>query len=288
MIVLVLKDGLGNQLFQYAAAKALASSLNTKLKLDISSYKYNTLREYSLCHFMIEEEFVSAFERLFFKIRLRLYSFSGISGKKGQAVKFLQNDFQYSSLIGQVKNNTWIEGYWQSEKYFQSIAATLRKELVVKDNENPYCQLLLLKIRSTNAVSIHVRRGDYVSDSKVNNAHGVCTLDYYRQAVQIIKEQIKNPVFFIFSDEIDWVKQYLIISGDEVVYVEGKDNKDYDELRLMFSCKHNIIANSSFSWWGAWLNTNPGKLVVAPQRWTQDGYYYNPDIIPENWIRINA
>lgn len=286
MINLLLKDGMGNQLFQYAAARALAEKLNTQLRIDISSFKYNPLREYSLHHFNIEERFVSPLDLFWFRSQLRLFSLFGKNNKYLRQIKFSQEGHHYFPLLDTVKDNTWIEGYWQSEKYFLSIEDIIRKEFVVKEPVNAYCAAVLDRINATNSVSLHVRRGDYVNDPAINALHGVCSISYYKKAISILKDKISNPVFFIFSDDMDWVKSHLPIDAAEVVYVDDADNKDYDDLRLMYSCKHNIIANSSFSWWGAWLNANPGKIVIAPKKWTQSGYY-NPDLIPEKWITID-
>lgn len=286
MIRLLLKDGLGNQMFQYAAARALAEKLNTQLQIDISSFKYNSLREYSLHHFNIEQHFVSLLQSFLFRCKLRLFSLAGKNNRYLQRIKFSQKGHHYSPLIDAVTDNTWIEGYWQSEKYFLSIEDIIRKEFVVKEPIDAYCASILDKINTTNSISLHVRRGDYVNDPAINALHGVCSIGYYNKAISIMKGKIDNPTFFIFSDDIDWVKSHLYIDGTEVIYVDHENKKDYDDLRLMYSCKHNIIANSSFSWWGAWLNINTEKIVIAPEKWTASAYY-NPDLIPEKWLTID-
>jgi hypothetical protein len=124
-----------------------------------------------------------------------------------------------------------------------------------------------------------------VANKNANAHHGTCTLDYYHEAIKIMKEKIKNPYFFIFSDDIPWVKENLKIDGD-AFFITGKKIKDHEEMFLMSRCKHNIIANSSFSWWGAWLNNNPEKIVIAPKRWFNNEKINTSDLVPDNWLRI--
>ena len=140
------------------------------------------------------------------------------------------------------------------------------------------------KISQVNAVSLHVRRGDYISDKK-NAFIGVCTLDYYKTAIEKIKTQVDNPVFFVYSDDINWVKNNLVIDKTAVFVNHNRGQESYNDMHLMSLCKHNIIANSSFSWWGAWLNTSPDKIVIAPKQWfanMQD----TSDLLPDNWLKM--
>jgi hypothetical protein len=137
-----------------------------------------------------------------------------------------------------------------------------------------------------SAVSIHVRRGDYVSDAGTNRFHGTCSVDYYHDAVDRISGFAPASHFFVFSDGIDWAKENLRLR-QPVTYVDFNDGeKNYEDLRLMSLCKHHIIANSSFSWWGAWLNPNPDKIVIAPKKWFNDPSINTDDLIPNSWLRL--
>ena len=142
------------------------------------------------------------------------------------------------------------------------------------------------QISSSTPVSIHIRRGDYVNDSHTNSVHGTCGLDYYQNAMKLISGRVDKPTFFCFSDDIEWAKNKLHAQYP-IIYVDhnGLDNASED-MRLMSQCKHNIIANSSFSWWGAWLNSNPDKIVIAPTKWFQKEDYDTRDLIPAGWIRL--
>ena len=141
-------------------------------------------------------------------------------------------------------------------------------------------------MNAASSVSVHVRRGDYVNDPKTNAYHGTCSLDYYKKAVEIIRNKVKDPVFFIFSDDAEWVKKNFNIDEQQVLVSEPEKLSLTEELKLMASCRHSVVANSSFSWWGAWLNNNNEKMVIAPQKWFADPLIDTSDLIPSAWIRI--
>lgn len=178
----------------------------------------------------------------------------------------------------------FVDEYYQNEKYFIDIADEIKKEFVLKNDFSAKAKEYLQRIENSNSVSLHIRRGDYVANKKINAYHGVCGLDYYNEAMKIIKEKINNPIFFVFSDDIHWAEENL--KGTEFVFVSCPEIEDVEELILMSKCKHNIIANSSFSWWGAWLNKNPEKIVIAPKRWFNDKKAEQINIAPANWLRI--
>ena len=151
------------------------------------------------------------------------------------------------------------------------------------DEEN---QKVLDKIKSTNSISLHIRRGDYVIKKRYQEVYAECTLDYYKRGVEEITKRYENPTLFIFSDDPDWVKANLKLDYESVYVDINSGEKSYADMRLMSSCNHNVIANSSFSWWGAWLNNNPEKIVIAPEKWFKDDSINQKDVIPESWIRI--
>jgi hypothetical protein len=182
-------------------------------------------------------------------------------------------------------NNIHLDGYWQSEKYFIDITDTLRLDFTLKKEMEVKARDLYEKIKNKNSVSLHIRRGDYLS-SKFSSIYPVLSIDYYSRALKVIKDKIKDPQIFVFTDDIEWVKDNLDIPV-QIEFVSGqKDINANEELILMSQCRHNIIANSSFSWWGAWLNSNPEKIVIAPSHWLYVDSYKIDDLVPKKWIKI--
>lgn len=287
--------GMGNQLFQYAAGKAVSIKKGKEFKLDVSGYENQdaiiTPRSYALNVFNIEEKFSSAGEVGNF-LRNKDRKRAGFFGKfllkffdKNEAEYFVEPRFTFNSEVFDFEEPLYLEGYWQTEKYFKDVADVIRNEFTLKDEYFVDGKEITQKIKSCGAVSLHIRRGDYVTSATTNKFHGICSLDYYEKAIKYIADSVKNPYFFVFSDDIEWVKQNLKINHP-VEYVSDRVLKDYEELILMSYCKHNIIANSSFSWWGAWLNSNPEKIVIAPKQWFADASVDTSDVVPESWIRI--
>ena len=186
----------------------------------------------------------------------------------------------------ELKGDIYIEGYWQTEKYFKNIEHTIKKDFTFKTKPDKNNQSLLNQIKNCNAVAIHVRRGDYVKNPVANRILGVCNLDYYNKCINLIIRKINNPHFFIFSDDPKWTINNLNIDFPATYVSHNGSDKGYEDLRLMSNCKHQIIANSSFSWWGAWLNNNPNKVVMAPKKWFNDLSINTEDLIPESWVKI--
>lgn len=291
MIISKLIGGLGNQMFQYAAGRRAAFINKTFLKLDISGYKNQegmTKREYLLNCFNICEEFASISE------------INKLKGKNNLLQKILRKNypiidnrtfiiekhFHFSPNILKTSNNVYLEGYWASEKYFKDIEDIIRQDFTFKFKPDLENKKLIEKIKNCMSISIHVRRGDYVSVKKTHECHGVCSLEYYKKAINLITAQVKKPHFFIFSDEPEWIKQNLKLKYPNTIIDYNFHKKDYEDLRLISLCKHNIIANSSFSWWGAWLNNNQNKIVIAPKKWFKDSSINTADLIPKSWLRV--
>ena len=186
----------------------------------------------------------------------------------------------YNPLVFRL-DNVYLTGYWQSEKYFASIDEDIRQMYRFPDIYSDYQRNMLENIRNTNSVSVHVRRGDYLLHPEI---YGTVSLEYYRKAMRYIQERRENVSFYLFTDDIVWARENF--KGKNIVIIE--DNKDLLtgnlDMSLMAHCKDNIIANSSFSWWGAWLNDNPGKIVVAPEKWEKNKCMR--DIRCEGWIKI--
>jgi len=271
MIITRLIGGLGNQMFQYAVGRRAAHKHKTELKLDISWFKNPEgaiKRDYLLNVFNIEEDFASKEEINKLK-----------SKNRGLLTLF------YKKIL-KINDNTYLEGYWQSEKYFKDIENIIRKEFTFKDKPDAANQKIISRIKNCDSVSIHIRRGDYIFDETTNKYHGVCGLDYYSNSVAMIVKKVKNPYFFIFSDDIKWVKQNLHLKFPCVYVDYNIGKKDYEDMRLMSNCQHNIIANSSFSWWGAWLNQYKNKIIIAPKKCFRDKSIDTTDLIPQPWIKI--
>lgn len=291
MIIVRLFGGLGNQLFQYAAGRRIAHTNNTALKLDISWFEKESNRKYKLNKFNIIGDVASNQEIA--KLKKLGNNLVDITSRSVEWLKpyykrtlIKERFYHFDSHILDVGSNAYLDGYWQSERYFNDIPDIIRREFTLKtgiDNVNkPNYRL----ITSMNSVSIHVRRGDYVSDKKVNEFHGICSIEYYHKAIEQITKVISEPSFFVFSDDPTWVKDNLNIPYPTTVITNNGIDNDYEDLRLMSLCKHHIIANSSFSWWGAWLSTDREKIVIAPSKWFNNTDMDTCDLIPNSWVRI--
>ncbi len=317
MIIIRITSGLGNQLFQYATARSLANRHNTIVKIDTIYYYDNKLRNFALDLFQIPINKVTIHDLL------KIYPLEGILllllkpiiGKRAtgkiilwieQRILRYQSNYNKPSVNNQslikkniliqryyhfdeeiinAKNNIYMIGYFQSWKYFHNIRQVLIKEIELK---KPFLNLknLLEKIVNCEAVSIHVRRGDYYSDPNNRRLFEVFDLCYFQNAINLIKKKIVSPIFFIFSDDIEWVKKNLKIS-EQIEFIENCNiDNPAEDLILMSKCKHNIISNSSFSWWSAYLNQNPDKIIIAPKKWLTANEYNTKDLLLPEWIKI--
>jgi hypothetical protein len=213
------------------------------------------------------------------RFRLRLYKMIGV-----YTVSVPENFIYYPEVFNFEHTNQLFRGTWQSEQYFKHAVAEVRNSLTF----NP--SLLSAKtaemkqsIRTSNSVSIHIRRGDYLSDQYANGFAGVCTMDYYNKAIEYIKSKVGEPHFYVFTDDPEWVTKNFLIKNATYVQNNAGDNS-WQDMYLMSQCKHNIIANSSFSWWAAWLNANTNKIVIAPKKWWR--LFDRDDVVPNEWIRM--
>ncbi len=277
--------GLGNQMFQYAFYKSLAE-MGHEVKLDLGGFDYyhrhngyELDKVFNLSYKEATREevelFVSGIPGVISNIKKRFFN------KKA----YVERDISYKEEVFNIDGEVYYEGYWQSEKYFQCIRDLILKSYkfrVPLDGKNLDVSQ---KIQTENSVGIHVRRGDYITNYDAARLHGgICDTAYYMRAVKTIGEKVPNPTYYIFSDDKEWVKENLRI-GNNLHYVDWNYGEDsYRDMQLMSMCKHNIIANSSFSWWGAWLNRNPEKIIVAPLRWFNKREA--KDIVPQNWLRV--
>jgi AAA+ ATPase superfamily predicted ATPase len=279
MVFVSLSGGLGNQMFQYACGLSYSKRNNETLILETSELQNDGKREYALGAFNINNTCISSnpHEFSFFK-RLTLGIFGNIIDVKEKV------EFKFDSDFNRIKGQKRLIGYWQNQKYFEAFKEEILSVFTLSKPGKAYCTLSE-KYTSQNTVSIHVRRGDYVSELHTNQVHGTCSLDYYNEAIKRIKED--NPLteftFLIFSDDKAWSKDaFSFLENKEII----EQLTDSEELILMSQCKHNVIANSSFSWWAAWLNKNKNKTVIAPQKWFAKDLHDTSELIPEKWIKI--
>src|SRR5687768_5292031 len=285
MVITKIIGGLGNQLFQYAAGRTLAHVNNTILKLDVSFFEEYEFRNFDLLNFTTNVDFATKqeienlmpahnFEKAFQYL-------SPLKKRTYHRERYFHFDERFLNLGA----NVFLKGYFQSEKYFLPAKEIIRNELTFKENAIERVKEFSLELNERNSVSIHIRRGDYEKDPAIAKRHGTLSAGYYRSAIEIIKTKIRHPRFYLFSDDMDWATKNLQLP--DLVCVSNEISKTHiEDFYLMSQCHHNIIANSSFSWWGAWLNNNAGKIVIAPDKWFNKGPKDTQDIIPAEWYKI--
>ena len=253
MITVKLQGGLGNQMFQYAFGRAKSLEEHTGLALDMSHYQRAGSRSFELDQFNIHASVAR--------------------------VPWFRRFFNFK--------NSYVEGYWQSETYFKNYADIVRADFTLKKPLSAGAQKIAMAMKASDGaetVSVHIRRGDYLSP-KHTRIFSVCGQEYYEAAMKIIAEKVANPRYFVFSDDIAWA-QTLPFSYGTVFIKKEYGLEPCEELVLMSRAQHHIIANSSFSWWGAWLGTNPNKIVIAPKKYYKDESVNTSDWTPPSWIRI--
>ncbi|MEK7575016.1 MAG: alpha-1,2-fucosyltransferase [Patescibacteria group bacterium] len=287
MIIVKLQGGLGNQMFQYALGRNLSLIHNVPFKIDYSYLKTSNQsnRSFKLDGFQIRTEEATQKE---------VTSYTGLNQKildrfrTSSNKKHIKESFHGFNEYVLRRGDGYFDGHWnmQSEKYFHPNETAIRKDFQLTKPFGADAQKIAETIAKEPAsVSLHIRRGDYVSISKVSEVHGVLPLSYYETACEKILDKFPNAHFFIFSDDIAWAKENFP-NKYRVSFVSDPEITDHEELILMSMCLHNIIANSTFSWWGAWLNQNPEKIVVAPTPWFQSSTHNTDNIVPDNWWKI--
>lgn len=300
MICVQLRGGLGNQMFQYACGRALALKNNSDLCLDCSNLvsednESNTIsRNYELGVFNIQERVANENDlmecRLSFRYRINiiLNKFLGLPIFFSETGMFEKEFNRYNKNIEKMSDHAFLIGYWQSERYFKTYESFIRNDFRFKLPLEGRNLELANQMINCNSVGLHVRRGDYISNATTFNTHGTCSLDYYRRAINIIIKQVREPIIFVFSDDQEWVRENLNF-GIQMIFVSNNyGGNSFLDMQLMSLCKHNIIANSSFSWWGAWLNANSDKIVIAPKQWfaDKDLNAITTDLLPTEWKKI--
>jgi hypothetical protein len=276
-------------MFQYAAGFAVAKRIGARLLLDVAALS-SRMSHYG---FELPTTFVGEFDvatrrdlaavlgwRTAVRNLLARRRFSWFPSAR----MVVEPQFAYSPVLTSVGSSRYLAGYWQSEAYFAGVSSEIRRSYAFVA-PNPANADAARRMADCQSVSLHVRRGDYATNSRIAAVHGVCGPEYFKLAIDLIRSRIGNPRFFVFSDDLTWCKQSLeLLPTTEFVSINS-DRQSFNDMRLMSLCKHNIIANSTFSWWGAWLNANPQKIVVAPKRW----FATDEDVsttYPESWVKL--
>jgi len=266
MIIVNLIGGIGNQLFQYAAARYLSHLKSVELKLNLSAFETYKLHRYSLRNFNIKAGVASAEE------------------VSDSSFIYHEKSFNFDPQLKELPSDVLLKGYWQSEKYFLEIEQLIREELQILIPLRALNKAAADEIQDTQSVSLHIRRGDYVTNEDTLAYHGICDLAYYDRGIKMISARVAKPHFFIFSDDPEWAMQNLKTGYNTTYVTHNNAETNYEDLRLMSLCQHQIIANSTFSWWGAWLNMNREKIVIAPKKWFNKPALNAADLIPRSWI----
>lgn len=289
MIIVRIFQGLGNQMFQYAFARALSLRNHVSFKLDTSYFDlYSEHRQYGLNRFNIIENLATNEEIYIIRNGIKTNRIHNYFFRRLLALKpyykqpyLLENLSHFDKNLLKINSDTYIEGYFTSELYFHDFAEQIRGDFSFKKEPDETNSRLICEMQKENSVCISIRRGDFVN----NPMHDVCDLGYYHGAVDLIKERVNNLSLYIFSDDMAWVQQHF---RPDVThrFITHNFPDFYEDFRLMQNCKHHIIPNSTFSWWAAWLCRNPNKIVIAPQRWlnTKDIDYSH--YLPYSWTKI--
>ncbi|MDH7942939.1 alpha-1,2-fucosyltransferase [Pseudohongiella sp. SYSU M77423] len=290
IVIANITGGLGNQMFQYAAAKSLSLSLGFNLYICIDSYalkkQHNGYELNSV--FDIETPALSRSDLAKYLGRICSTYVIRQSLARMKYCRYLNKSFinehylsRQKHLITSRRPYYYLHGYWQSDKYFQ-LHETEIKKIFSFEKAKKLCMEHAQQIEDTNSVSIHVRRGDYVTNQKANKLHGQCSLDYYKKAIEHMLQSHKNCTFFVFTDTPEWAREHIKANGAPMKFVHYTGKNAYVDMYLMSICRHNIIANSSFSWWAAKLNENIQKTVIAPYNWFNKKETPT-DLLPKTW-----
>lgn len=288
MIVSRLCGGLGNQLFQYAAARRLALRHDAELVLDASWYPVanDPDRAYSLDAFRvaartIRDGWLTAHVVEAWRRALRFVG----RAPAGLRLRYVpQRHFHFDPAILELGDDVFLDGYWQSERYFADVEPVIREELQLAAPLSAESGRLATHIAAGASASIHVRRGDYAAIPSTREFHGLCSPAYYDRAMRLIEEREPTVRYFVFSDEPDWAEAKLPLRRATVV--RHNSRRPWEDLWLMSACDHHIVANSSFSWWGAWLGSRDDAVTVAPERWFAVDDLDTRDLLPPAWVRL--
>jgi hypothetical protein len=288
-VIVRLVGGLGNQMFQYAAGLAVARKTGGQLLLDVDFVRHGvTLREFELDQAFVgpfllassDEKRAALGWRASFR---RAFGRPSLSFLWGSRV-VVERSFDFSPVLTHLAPPVYLVGYWQSERYFLDVAQEVREKFRF-DSPDAANAVLLNEIDACESVAVHVRRGDYAANSVVTTHHGLCPPSYYESAAKWLLDRKPSLRFFLFSDDLEWTRENVRLPADCVYVDVNRDGASFNDMRLMSRCRHQVIANSTFSWWAAWLNPSPEKLVIAPKRWFASGNEAT-SICPHTWVRL--
>lgn len=294
-ITIKLQGGLGNQLFQYATGRALSIATGANLVLDLyhlcstqAFSRLETPRAYALHPYLVRAELLQPADNLLHAIlpsRVKRFLWSDIHYRKYNCS--FGEDFVVPNIKARLSEQlpVLLDGFFQNEQYFSPIRQVLLEELQLQEALPLAYREWVAQATATNSVAVHIRRGDYVHNPSAAAFHGVLTETYYREAFNLISQKLDNPSYFFFSDDIDWVAgKFGDIPGS--IFVKSSASTPHLDLELMRLCRHQVIANSSFSWWGAWLNQYDDKIVIGPKNWFTDPAENAKIVLPGTWLRI--
>jgi hypothetical protein len=288
MIISRIYGGMGNQMFQYAYGRMLSLKHKSKFKIyfdncglgwaehskQLALIKFNIqadiATEIDRAQFICDSKTI--FKKIVHKVKRVLLGLHYIGD--GAAV----HKFHYEAL--NAPNNSYTDGFWQSEIYFKELASTIRNDFSIKEPLSDHAKKIEQQILNSNAISIHVRRGDYLEQTAT---YMICDMDYYNNAFAVIKNKVSNPIIYAFSNDAEWVKENFKF---DVPVVVVENTQAYEDMHLMSVCKHHISSNSTFGWWGAWLNPNPDKIVILPKHWLRDETINTDHYTADGWIRL--
>lgn len=289
MKIVKILGGLGNQMFQYALYLALKEKFpDEEIKIDISCFRGYPLHN----GFELDDIFSLDYQTATWKDILKVaYPYPNYRcwqiGKyimpKRKTMCIERADLFFDVSLLQQRGDKYYDGYWQHEEYFNFARDSIMSAFAFSEVENGRNQDIINKVSLQNSVAIHIRRGDYVKHPLFK---GICDIGYYKSAIIYMKEHVDPDLYCVFSNDIEWCESNLssLLPPDRTVYVSWNNGKQsYIDMQIMSRCKHNIVANSSFSWWGAWLNQNANKVVLAPHKWSNANIQ---DPVPNSWIRI--
>jgi len=288
MVIVKIFAGLGNQMFQYAFAKSLQKK-GYEVKIDLAFDDTNItnpsqiFNSFGIDKYNIDLPVCSKRDRKKFKTNIPKF-LRKIVGYKSKIIR--ERGFNYNSSYLNPEDENYMIGFFQSEKYFKNIRSLLLKEFTIQGDTSNYYKTLAKKITNTNcSCSIHIRRGDYLSDRYVKTHH-VCDLEYFIRAISVVESKYLDVVFFVFSDDINWAQSKF--KKENLVFIDGDNRYPQEDMHLMSLCKHNILSNSSYSWWGAWLNQNESKEIFIPKKWFKDETLekQSVDIPCPEWKRV--
>jgi hypothetical protein len=294
MIYVKLLGGLGNQMFQYAMGRKLSILHQSSMRFEVDGLKAgeDIRTTYELGIFNIPKIDFAKREEIFPFRRKTIFKSEFLC----QVVNYLQKRSMIvesghlpfsQKFVDDSTTNCYVRGLWQTEKYFNDVQQTIRGDFEFKEPlDGKNLELANILLNEPAAVSLHVRRGEFANDPKYAALIGTCDVNYFKSAMEIFVQRIGTARYIVFSDDLDWVKSQQFLP-DSAIYVDYNQKANhFRDMQLMSLCKHNIISNSTFSWWGAWLNKNPNKVVVAPKKWFAGWEHDTRDLIPDSWVRI--